>query len=257
MRHALAITRIPGIPYLMTRFGEAIRERREWVGFETATACAQASEQLELDNARSFKAFSQSSLSRWELDRTGAAIESAHAKSLRSLAYLLKWASDEFEAHVGVPIGRGPHFDDPLEVEDFQLPGRQVRLVGGLVMVPVVGVANGGKPAEYGIPVRPDLVRGDNTRSYQVEGDSMAIGERDGIRDGEWVLVDRSLTKPANGKVFLLEILGDGMTVKRLRQVAGEWFFLSDNPEVGESWRHDQVRIIGQVYGKVDFAEIH
>ena len=111
MTRALIATRLPGIPYFMTRFGEAIRERREWVGFDTATACAQASERLEMGDPRSYKAFSQSSLSRWELDKTGSAIESAHGKSLRTLAFLLKWTSAEFEAHVGVPIGRVPQLD--------------------------------------------------------------------------------------------------------------------------------------------------
>ena len=51
--------------------------------------------------------------------------------------------------------------------------------------------------------------------------------------------------------------LGDGMTVKRLRNVEGAWVFMSDNPEAGESWRDDQVRIVGRVYGRVDFEEIH
>lgn len=57
--------------------------------------------------------------------------------------------------------------------------------------------------------------------------------------------------------LYLLEIIGDGMTVKRLRNVEGAWVFMSDNPEAGESWRDDQVRIVGRVYGRVDFEEIH
>jgi len=42
----------------------------------------------------------------------------------------------------------------------------------------------------------------------------MAIGSDGGIRDDNWVLVDTSLTNPINGRVFLLEIVGDGMTAK-------------------------------------------
>ena len=38
-----------------------------------------------------------------------------------------------------------------------------------------------------------------------------------------------SLTKGIPGRVFLLEILGDGAAVKRLRVFDGEWRFASDN----------------------------
>lgn len=64
------------------------------------------------------------------------------------------------------------------------------------------------------MPVRKDFVRSDRTSAFQVKGDSMAIGSDGGIRDDNWVLVDTSLTNPINGRVFLLEIVGDGMTAK-------------------------------------------
>lgn len=246
---------IAGVPVFMTKYGEAIRERREWVGFSTATDCAKASERLALDDPGTFKKFSQSSLSRWELDKTGQHIQGAHGTSLRTLSYLLKWTSDEFAEQVGVPIGKVPYLDDGVEGRHAdQLDG--MILAGGLVMVSVIGVANGGRPGEYVVPVKPKMVRGDNTRSFLVEGNSMDTGRDDAIQDGDYVLVDLSLTEPVNGKVFLLEIIGDGMTVKRLRNVNDDWVFLSDNPETGESWRDDQVRIIGRVYGKVDYTEI-
>lgn len=246
-----------GVPTLMSRFGEAIRERREWVGFTTATDCARASEQLALDEPTRFKKFSQSSLSRWELDKTGQFIQGAHGMSLRTLAYLLKWNSNEFERHVGVPVGKVPYLDDNAGSFSAALPD-DLEVLGGLVKVPVFGVVNGGRPQDYGVLlVKPSMVRGDNTRAFQVEGSSMDTGREGGIRDGDYVLVDLSLKDPINGKVFLLEIIGDGMTVKRLRNVDGNWVFLSDNPEAGESWRDDQVRIIGRVYGRVDFEEIH
>lgn len=70
------------------------------------------------------------------------------------------------------------------------------------------------------------------------------------------MLVDVSLTSPVAGRVFLLEIIGDGLTVKRLRRVEGEWRFVSDNPEVDEVWRESQVNIVGEVYGRVNYSEI-
>lgn len=131
-----------------------------------------------------------------------------------------------------------------------------IQVPGGMVMVPIVGLANGGRPDDYALPVDPKLLRGDNTRAYQVQGNSMEIGEREGIRDGTWVLVDTGTTEPVNGKVFLLEIIGDGMTVKRLRSVGDGWLFLSDNPNASEAWRDDQVRIIGRVYKRANFDDV-
>ncbi|MFA5551628.1 MAG: S24 family peptidase [Trueperaceae bacterium] len=230
----------------MSRYGEAIYERRDVLGVTGPDLAAQ-SEALSLENPALYAKFSQQTLSRWESDKTGAAIGASSPARLRALAKLLKWTAEEFEEKVGVPVASGR-----ITVST----DNRLRLVGGLVMVPLVGVANGGPPSDYGVPVIPELVRGDNTRAYLVEGNSMAIGEDRGIQDGDWVLVDTSLTKPASGLVFLLEIIGDGMTVKRLKRIQGEWLFMSDNPEADETWRPDQVRIVGHVYGKVDFTEI-
>lgn len=172
------------------------------------------------------------------------------------LRRVYRLTADEWELETGLHV--------PVEMSDANVygsvgPGSAAGLIipGGLVMVPVYGSANGGTPSEYGIPVDPELVRGENTRAYEVTGNSMDTGTEDGIRDGEWVLVDTSLTKGIPGRVFLLEIIGDGMTVKRLRVFDGEWIFASDNPAVGEAWRADQVNVVGQVYGKVNFKAIH
>lgn len=71
------------------------------------------------------------------------------------------------------------------------------------------------------------------------------------------VFVDLSMMEPVNGKAFLLEIICDGMTVKRLRSVEGAWVFMSGDPESGQSWRDDQVRIDGRVYERADLEEVH
>lgn len=231
----------------MSRFGEAIFERRDVLGISGPDAAA-LSESLALAEPAVYAKFSQQTLSRWESDRTGAIIAASSPARIRSLARVLQWTVSDFEEQVGVPAGTP---------QVALASDNEVRLAGGLVMVPVFGVANGGKPDSYGIPVDPKLVRGNNTRAYQVEGNSMSTGREGSIDHGDWVLVDTSLTKPINGKIFLLEIIGDGATVKRVRQVGGAWLFLSDNLEAGEAWREDQVRLVGQVYGKVEYSEVH
>lgn len=187
-----------------------------------------------------------------EIEKLPGKAENMTANTMRGLAVAYGVSVEQI---VRIATGRPlPITNEPVDIVHNDSPKR---LPGGLVMVPVYGYANGGRPTEYGIPVDPELVRGENTRAYQVEGNSMDTGTDDGIKDGEWVLVDTSLTKGVTGRVFLLEIIGDGMTVKRLRQFDGEWRFTSDNPEDGESWRGDQVRVVGQVYGKVNFKAIH
>lgn len=231
----------------MARFGEAIYERRDVLKLSGPDVAAMSSD-LEREDPATYAAFSQQTVSRWESDTTGAKIAASSPARIRALAKILQWTPAEFEARVGVPASgsAGVYEDDG-----------KLRLVGGLVMVPVLGVANGGKPGSYGLPVEPEMIRGENTRAFQVEGDSMATATPDGgIRDGSWVLVDMSLTTPLNGRIFLLEILGDGMTVKRLRRVGPDWLFLSDNPDAGDTWREDQVRILGEVYGRVEYTEV-
>jgi SOS-response transcriptional repressor LexA len=85
----------------------------------------------------------------------------------------------------------------------------------------------------------------------------MDDGTEIGIKDGEYVLADISLTEPVPNRVFVLQIIGDGMTVKRLKQQAGIWMFVADNKASDESWRADEVEIIGQVYAGGGYKYIH
>lgn len=237
-----------GLCLPMAKYGEALLDRRDWLNLDGPQLAA-LSREYQREDPLTYQGFSQQTYSRWERDRTGAIITASAPGRIRSLARALQWSLQEFEANVGVPTGwsgNAPSEEQP-----------PMRLAGGLILVPVMGSANGGRPHEYGlVPVKPSLVRGDNTRAYEVMGDSMDTGQDNSIRDGDWVLVDTSIDYPINGKVYLLEIVGDGMTVKRLRQVGGAWLFMSDNPAVNEVWRDDEVRIVGQVYGGVDYKEI-
>lgn len=231
----------------MPKYGEAIFERRDLLGI-TGPEAATFSEQYAREDPALYAKFSQQTLSRWESDRTGAIIAASSPARIRALARALRWTVGEFEERVGVPtFGATPAPNGPGRIE----------IAGGLVLVPVVGWANGGKPDSLGgILVDPEFVRGGNTRAFRVVGNSMDNGSDKAIKDGNWVLVDTSLTEPIPGRVFLLEVIGDGMTVKRLRKIDGEWRFASDNPEVDEAWRDDQVDIIGEVYGRVNFDEV-
>lgn len=128
----------------MSLYGEAIRERREFVGYATATAAAAESLRLERENPIAFRKFSQSTMSRWENDKTGEAIDSAHGRSLRSLAYLLKWTSAEFFQHVNVPIGRVPYLDESIGERNTSFFERFVERADLSVRIPVYGTVAAG-----------------------------------------------------------------------------------------------------------------
>ena len=170
-------------------------------------------------------------------------------RNLYGLLRALDWTPEEFAQATGLEL---PGVGEREAGETYR--GRPV-IPGGLVMVPVVGAANGGKPMEYAIPVQKELVR-PNTLAFEVHGDSMDDGSETAIKDGDWVLVDTSLTDPIPGRVYLVELEGDGYTIKRLRKIGEQYWLVSDNP-AGESIPLDRVaRIVGQVYRKVSYQEV-
>lgn len=244
---ALVATRLPGIPYFMSRFGEAIRERREWVGFDTATACALASERLEIDNPRSYKAFSQSSLSRWELDKTGSAIESAHGKSLRTLAFLLQWTSSEFETNVGVPIGRVPLLDDARRVPHLD---SDLVLSDG-VQINVYGAGTGPAWGDTDILETlyiPGLKPDRDYIGLRATGDSMSPY----LSKGEVAVIHRDEGSVQPGDYAAVWLSNDGCVIKRLVQELDDGTLLLEslNPPDGEP-RYFQAPDGSRVLGKV------
>lgn len=222
-----------------SRSGIALQARLRELGY-TQTTFAR-----ELNRSQTW--VSQSLLD--DTERTLKRLWVGQPESFEKLLETLDWDRDELISETGV------YLPDPDAIARPSPRTEMANVIpGGLVLVEVMGAARGGRPSEYAIPVRKDLVR-PSSRAFEVSGDSMDTGTDDGIRDGDWVLIDTSETRPVNGKVYLLEILGDGMTVKRLRKAGEDWLFLSDNPN-GEVWRSDQVDILGQVYGKIKYGEV-
>ncbi len=108
---------------------------------------------------------------------------------------------------------------------------------------------------EYAVPIREDIMR-PGAVAFEVHGDSMDDGTLDAIHDGDLVVVDTSLTDLVPGKVYLVELPGQGLMVKRLRRVGDALWFMSDNPINGSFPAEDAVRVVGQVYGKVSFGRV-
>ena len=241
-------------PRYMTRYGEAIRERREYVGYPTATALADESHRLAQREPERFHSFSQQSLSRWERDQSGDKIESAHGKSLRTLAYLLKWKSSEFEMHVGVPIGRVPDLDPEVRGSDTEsdTPPPPGRLLGKLVSLPLYGSVSAGVSGltsasgeemlvtdHYDLST--DFLDGANPLDchlMEVTGDSMTCENvRKTIPEGAKVIVNTAI-KPSAGDVVVADIEVDGSRVAILKVYREQ-----DRGVVLDSYNMDHERI--------------
>lgn len=84
-------------------YGQALRERREYVGYRSQQALIDAIETVATDIP--MESFSQQWLSALERDRTGAVISGAYGPKLRTLAYMLNWTLADMQAVTGVHLG--------------------------------------------------------------------------------------------------------------------------------------------------------
>jgi SOS-response transcriptional repressor LexA len=174
----------------MSRYGEALMERREVMGYKSQGILSEASEKLQREDPENFKSFSQQSLSRWEKDRTGDKIASGHSKSLRTLAYLLEWGQYDFERNVGVPIGRVPRLDDQYKGTMFDESPKVGRKLSQGVNVRHLGSVRAGLK-----------------------------GLRSAEDDEVWVEIPRSIARSyAREDMFVLDVEGDSMTTPDARK---------------------------------------
>ncbi len=166
----------------------------------------------------------------------------AEPSTLKRILSVLDWTPEEFAQATGLEV--------PLVYRPSGEPREDV------VWLPVVASGTAGRPwPEAGVlPVPKEFVR-PGSILIRVEGDSMDTGDDDGLRDGDLVLVDQNLRDLRPGKVFALEILGDGITIKRARKTKRGWVFVSDNP-AGPVLEPDEVNVLGEVYRKISIREV-
>ncbi|WP_240695419.1 S24 family peptidase [Thermus caldilimi] len=164
------------------------------------------------------------------------------AEKFLALLSALRWTPEEFAQATGLEV--------PLVYRPSGEPREDV------VWLRVVASGTAGRPwPEAGVlPVPKEFVR-PGSMLIRVEGDSMDTGDDDGLRDGDLVLVDQNLRDLRPGKVFALEILGDGITIKRAKKTKRGWVFVSDNP-AGPVLEPDEVNVLGEVYRKISIREV-
>ncbi len=210
-------------------WGEALKARRKQLGL--------TQEDLE---AATNDILSQKTISDLEVGRVHPL--NLGAEKFLALLSALRWTPEEFAEATGLDV--------PLVYRPSGEPREDV------VWVPVVGSGAAGRPwPEAGsMPVPRPLVRPGSVL-IQVEGDSMDTGEEDGLRDGDLVLVDQNLKELREGRVYAVEIIGDGIAIKRARKLGNRWILISDNPK-GPLLEPEEVRVIGEVYRKISIREV-
>jgi SOS-response transcriptional repressor LexA len=158
-------------------------------------------------------------------------------RNFEALLNALNWNISDFERETGASfeaLGTASHSrEDSASLVGFHL-------------VPIIGVAEAGFPETYPVPNR---LKRPGTRVFQVHGESMNGGNKP-IQDGDHLLVDVNQTDLQEGKVFVIEIIGNGHCVKRARNRKGEWWLESDNTEFA-SYAPEEAVIFGRVYYKM------
>lgn len=243
----MTIAFIPTSPFvptdaLMSRFGEAIQERREVMGFSKQGELAEASRRLELKDPGTFTKFSQQWLSRLELDKTGDIIQSARIKQLRTLAYLLDWGQYDFERRVGVNIGRVPRLDDDMKGTIFDESPKVGRKLhegvfvrhGGTVGAGLSNIVSADDDIVW-VEIPRNIARNYNREDLfvlDVEGDSMVSEDvKATIPPGASVVFHRTLEpKPGQAVVCWLESREIGV-LKVARKEEGHTVLYSHNNE--------------------------
>lgn len=122
-----------------------------------------------------------------------------------------------------------------------------------LVAIPVITEAGAG------VRYTPDhvLVERSRLKHYKVEafkvvGDSMMPT----IQEGEYVLIDRQDTELYDNAIYLIACQENGIRIRRLRYISGQWWAFADNPKYAPELYLESCKIIGRVVAVYKPAEV-
>jgi repressor LexA len=213
MFFTMAVAETSAIKSASVKFSRAIKRRREEIGI--------TQEELALRAVVSPSLITK-------IERGAHPVSKMSLENLFKIIAALGWSIDGFEKETSIEIP----FSSP-EVE-----------FSGFTLAPILGIASAGRPFDYPVPIE---VYRRGMAVYQVQGNSMNTGTPDSLQDGDYLLIDRNITSFQDGKVYVVEVIGDGMTVKRARKLNGTWYLMADNP-AHESFKVNEIRVVGQVY---------
>lgn len=223
---------------------------------------------------RSHDVISQGTVS--DLERGKVALDKLTAPRLAALAEALEWTVEEMEAATGLSLTtaiRRPstaELVERLKESPFYQARRkrhappahppEITAEHDLVVMPVYGLCEAGKPVsemEEDPEVSPIGVPRSRWRPgvlvFRVQGESMQKEDGRGINPDDLVMVDTRMLDLVDGKVYVIYIPGSGVTLKRVRFLAGQAWLFSDNANQQEfpPFQVDDARILGRVYSKI------
>lgn len=225
----------------MVRFGEAIYERRDVLGISGPEAAA-LSEQYAREDPATYAKFSQQTLSRWEMDKTGAILAASSPARIRSLARVLQWTPTQFTQRVGVPAADAIERPARIETDLVLSDGVYINVYGA-----GTGPAWGDTDILDTLYI-PGLKANHDYIGLKATGDSMSPY----LTHGDVAIIHRDEGTVQPGDYCAVWLSDDGCVVKRLVQELDDGTLLLEslNPSNGEP-RYFQAPPGSRVLGKV------
>jgi SOS-response transcriptional repressor LexA len=205
---------------------------------------------------------SQQAVGYWETGKVN--LQNVHPRRLRAYASVLKISLEQLAEAVNLSA-RDLFSETAIQNEPF-LNGSEVSLppsypstvheIPEVVLMPVYSLASAGIPMQDAEPLDYDPIAMPRDQwhpalmLFLAEGDSMSDGQEDSIRSGDILHVDMRDTDPTEGRVMVVQIPGQGVTVKRVRMLGGAYWLFSDNPDQRKypPFQADEAKILGGVH---------
>lgn len=162
-------------------------------------------------------------------------LERMEIRRVAALARALKWTLPELQTATGVDFAAPQIFQSSHATQ-----GRWAN---------VLDMASASRPDGHAAPVdaTQHFIEHEHDRGgavpFTVRGDSM----QPTIFDGDIVYCDTHDVNYQDGKIYVFNLIGDGMCVKRARHTSKGWMLTSDNATHG-AFSSDEVEIFGRVY---------
>lgn len=167
-------------------------------------------------------------------------IMSAKVENFYGILRALQWTVGELEQELGLSI---------------QYDGGDMKVSqpdDSYILLPVRDLASAGKPVvpsemeshDYYPVLNQDYRRG--IELYAASGDSMTTADPKSIQSGDILFVDSTDLNLRDGQIYVIQIPGDGITVKRARKLGNKYWLFSDNP-VYPPFQPNEATVLGRV----------
>ncbi|WP_407538921.1 S24 family peptidase [Deinococcus radiomollis] len=227
----------PPMPISRPRLAEWLAETRQRLGL--------GQDEVDRRTRELGARVSQSYLS--QIERGTKSLEDMGGSRMEALRQVYKLTPEQWAKETGLSI-----------VSPDTLPSyipSTVREIPEVILMPVYSLATAGIPMQDATPLDYDPIAMPRDQwhpalqLFLAEGESMSDGQEDSIRSGDILHVDMRATDPHDGRVMVVQITGQGVTVKRVRLLGENYWLFSDNPDQKKypPFQADEAKILGIV----------